>query len=139
VLLATMASLHVGLFQVLLRRNCLEISCMDWTVPMDFWLMCWWTSSRWACTDSGNFIGSCKCQCCKEKHCQLLRQGFFSSEESDTGCQSMDMYIMNSTKDGFGGDHEYCFWENYGAHAHQLNNFSFSEFRWLMGMCTRLL
>jgi hypothetical protein len=44
-----------------------------------------------------------------EKHCQLLRQGFFSSEESDTGCQSMDMYIVNSTKDGFGGDHEYCF------------------------------
>ncbi len=44
----------------------------------------------------------------KEKHCQLLRQGFFS-EESDAGCQSMDMYIVNSTKDGFGGDHEYCF------------------------------
>lgn len=53
----------------------------------------------------------------KEKHCQLLRQGFFS-EESDAGCQSMDMYIVNSTKDGFGGDQEYCFWENYGAHAH---------------------
>ncbi len=63
VLLATMASLLVGLFQVLLTRNYLEISCMDWTVPMDFWLMCWWTSSHWACIDSGNFVGSCKCQC----------------------------------------------------------------------------
>ncbi|CAM6024176.1 unnamed protein product [Sphagnum balticum] len=61
VLLATMASLHVGLYSSIaeeeLSGNLMHGLNSTNQFLVDVLVM------HWACTDSGNFIGSCKCQC----------------------------------------------------------------------------